>query len=154
MGVHCLPDSGSLDLQSHVSVGSWNSENGPGLVVLMEGHNHVVYTQEEGSGTRLIIDHQSFVFPAAVDPSVLKAEVAGKLMRYLVREGDAVEIGTPVAELEVMSPSAPISSAFGRRRESFFWWGKRRMAGESVQCQSDLGGGLGWCVMGVPTNLR
>lgn len=73
-----------------------------GRLLLVDGHSHVAYLREEALYTRLILDGKTCVFPKATDPTQIKSHVNGKLVRYLVKEGDKVSVKSPVAELEAM----------------------------------------------------
>lgn len=73
-----------------------------GLLVLADGRSHVCYARDEPAGTRLSIDGKTCLFPNEYDPTTLRSSVSGKLVRYLVSDGDHVDREQAYAELEVM----------------------------------------------------
>ena len=60
-----------------------------------------MHSEEEALGTRLQIDGLTCLLANETDPSQLLAVSPGKLMRYLVADGDHVSEGQPIAEIEV-----------------------------------------------------
>ena len=57
---------------------------------------------EEPLGLRLVLDGQTFLLPNQNDPSELRTDVTGKLIRFLKKDGDTVAQGQPYAEVESM----------------------------------------------------
>jgi biotin carboxylase/acetyl-CoA carboxylase carboxyltransferase component/biotin carboxyl carrier protein len=91
------------DLQSEPSVLADVQALADGAVlVLLDGRSHVCYAREEPAGMRLTIDGKTCLFPKEYDPATLTSSVSGKLVRFLVADGDHVEQERPYAELEVM----------------------------------------------------
>jgi acetyl-CoA carboxylase/biotin carboxylase 1 len=76
--------------------------NDGGLLIQLDGVSHVVHAEEEPSGTRLTIDTSTCLLSNEHDPSQLKALSTGKLIRYLVEDGDHLESNAAYAEIEVM----------------------------------------------------
>jgi biotin carboxylase/acetyl-CoA carboxylase carboxyltransferase component/biotin carboxyl carrier protein len=72
------------------------------VLVLLDGRSHVCYAREEAGGMRLTIDGKTCLFPKEYDPATLTSNVSGKLVRFLINDGDHIEQETPFAELEVM----------------------------------------------------
>jgi acetyl-CoA carboxylase/biotin carboxylase 1 len=79
-----------------------------GCLVVVGGRSYVVYTQVEPSGTRLSINGTTVSFTRDYDPSRLDADVAGKLTRCLVADGDHIKAGEAYAEIEVMKMCMPL----------------------------------------------
>ena len=75
-------------------------------VVQVDGHSHVVHSEEESMGTRLMIDSLTCLLANETDPSKLQAISPGKLMKILVPDGAHVILDQPFAEIEVSSASA------------------------------------------------
>ncbi|KAG2305142.1 hypothetical protein Bca52824_033793 [Brassica carinata] len=71
---------------------------------------HVIYAEEETSGTRLLIDGKTCLLQNEHDPSKLMAETPCKLLRYLVSDGSSIDADTPYAEVEVMKMCMPLLS--------------------------------------------
>ena len=65
-----------------------------------------MHSEEEAIGTRLQIDGLTCLLANETDPSQLLAVSPGKLMRYLVADGDHVAEGQAIAEIEV-HPAVP-----------------------------------------------
>ena len=66
------------------------------------GVSHVAYTHIDATGFRLELDGATFLFETEYDPTRLRAEMAGKLARWLVDDGAKVAKGAAYAEVEVM----------------------------------------------------
>ena len=91
--------------------------NDGGLLIQLDGTSHVVHSEEEPSGTRLLIGSSTCMLSSENDPSQLKCLTSGKLIRYLVEDGAHVPANGAYAEIEVMkmvmevtTPSAGIIS--------------------------------------------
>jgi len=72
------------------------------LFVSYGKENHRVFAREEPLGLRMILDGVTVLLPTVYDPSELRSDITGKLVRYLVEDGAQVEAGTPFAEAEAM----------------------------------------------------
>lgn len=79
-------------------------------LVMIDGRSHVCYAREEPAGLRLSIDGKTCIFPKEYDPTSLTSSVSGKLIRFLVENGDHVEKGQPFVELEVMKMYLTLSA--------------------------------------------
>ncbi|KAK9799384.1 hypothetical protein WJX73_008409 [Symbiochloris irregularis] len=89
--------------------------NDGGLLVQVDGHSHVVHSEEESGGTRLMIDSLHCLLSNESDPSRLLATSPGKLMKCLLEDGDKIAADQPYAEIEVMKMiMVLISPAAGR----------------------------------------
>ena len=73
-----------------------------GLLIMLNGKKYVIYGKEFSNGLRLIIDGKTCVFQKEYDPTILKADMQGKLVRYLVADGSHIEKGQAYCEVEVM----------------------------------------------------
>ncbi|KAF6253758.1 carboxyl transferase domain-containing protein [Scenedesmus sp. NREL 46B-D3] len=73
-----------------------------GFLLQVDGESHVLHTEEEAMGTRLVIDNLSCLIAKETDPSRLVAQSPGKLVRQLVANGEHVEQGQRFAVVEVM----------------------------------------------------
>ncbi|KAH9617543.1 hypothetical protein KSS87_000856 [Heliosperma pusillum] len=81
-----------------------------GLLMQLDGKSHIVYAEEEASGTRLLIDGKACLLQNDHDPSKLMAETPCKLLRYLVADGSHIDADTAYAEVEVMKMCMPLIS--------------------------------------------
>lgn len=59
------------------------------------------------SSYRITIGNKTCVFEKENDPTVLRAPSAGKLIQYMVEDGDHIEAGGSYAEIEVTAELAP-----------------------------------------------
>jgi len=66
------------------------------------GSARKLYGQEEPLGLRLVLDGQTVILPNVFDPSELRSDVTGKVVRYLFEEGEEAPAGAPFVELEAM----------------------------------------------------
>ena len=73
-----------------------------GILVQLNGSSFCSYLQETMQNYRVTVNNQTAIFDKENDPSVLQAPSAGKLITYLVGDGDDIAAGTAYAELEVM----------------------------------------------------
>lgn len=72
------------------------------LFVSYGRESHRVFAREEPLGLRMVLDGVTVLLPTVYDPSELRSDITGKLVRYLVEDGAQVEAGTPFAEAEAM----------------------------------------------------
>ena len=82
-----------------------------GYLIDLSGHSHVVYLTSKGDtagGMKLNIGGRSIVFSPDYDPSSLRTDVAGKLVKKLVPDGAHVKKGEPYGEIEVMKMFMPL----------------------------------------------
>lgn len=61
-----------------------------------------VYGQEEPLGLRMIVDGKTIMLPNVFDPSELRSDVTGKVVRFLYQDGEEVPANTPYVECEAM----------------------------------------------------
>ncbi|CAK9093363.1 Acetyl-CoA carboxylase 2 (ACC-beta) [Durusdinium trenchii] len=67
--------------------------------------------QEEALGLRLIIGSQTTMVPNVYDPSELRSDVNGKVVRYLHDEGTEIAAGDAYIELEAMKMIMALKSS-------------------------------------------
>jgi len=72
------------------------------LLMRYGGSTHKVMALEEPLGLRLTLDGQTLIVPTVFDPSELRSDITGKIVRFLHNEGDTVEKGEPYVEVEAM----------------------------------------------------
>lgn len=73
-----------------------------GRLIVVGGNSFATYMREEVDKYRITIDGKTSVFEKENDPSLLRTNSPGKLVRYLVDNGEHVRAGAPYAEIEVM----------------------------------------------------
>ena len=79
-----------------------------GLLVQIDGSSYAVYAEEEPAGTRLLVDGRTCIFTNEHDPSELRAQTPGKLMRRLVDDDAHISANEAFAEVEVMKMCMPL----------------------------------------------
>lgn len=82
-----------------------------GYLIDIEGNSHVAYQTSKGdvaTGMRLNTGGKNIAFSPDYDPSSLRTDVAGKLVKKLVPNGAHVKKGSPYAEIEVMKMFMPL----------------------------------------------
>mmetsp|Transcript_1644 Transcript_1644/g.3791 ORF Transcript_1644/g.3791 Transcript_1644/m.3791 type:complete len:2007 (+) Transcript_1644:63-6083(+) len=82
-----------------------------GYLIDIGGKSQVAYQTSKGdaaSGMRLNINGKSIAFSPDYDPSCLRTDVAGKLVKKLVPNGAHVKKGSAYAEIEVMKMFMPL----------------------------------------------
>ena len=72
-----------------------------------------MYAKEEPLGLRMVLDGVTVLLPTIYDPSELRSDITGKLVRYLVDDGAEVEAGKPFAEAEAMKMIIQLKAAEG-----------------------------------------
>merc|ERR1719402_374754 len=75
------------------------------LLLSIDGHSHTTYMHEEAEGYRVVVGHQTVMFEKENDPSILRATSPGKLIKYLVEDGEHVSRGQEYCIIEVMKMS-------------------------------------------------
>jgi acetyl-CoA carboxylase / biotin carboxylase 1 len=82
-----------------------------GYLIEIGGQNHVGYMTRRGdiaTGMRINVAGANVAFSPDYDPTSLRTDVAGKLVKRLVPDGSHVKKGEPYAEIEVMKMFMPL----------------------------------------------
>jgi acetyl-CoA carboxylase/biotin carboxylase 1 len=79
-----------------------------GLLVAVGGKSHSIYWKEEVAATRLSVDGKTCLLETEDDPTQLRTPSPGKLVKYLVEDGEHIQAGQPYAEVEVMKMCMPL----------------------------------------------
>ena len=66
-----------------------------GLLLVLGSRSHTAYAKDVSAGLRMVIDGKTCLFPKEYDPSHLRAEMAGKLTRFLAEDGATLKAGDP-----------------------------------------------------------
>lgn len=88
----------------------WRTLADGAKLVVLDGRSHVCYAREEPAGLRLLIDGQTCLYPKEYDPTTLASSVSGKLVRFLVQDGEHIAMGQQYVELEVMKMYLSLSA--------------------------------------------
>jgi len=83
------------------------------LLATFGGLTHRLSAQEEPLGMRLELDGKVVLIPTQFDPSELRSDVNGKVVRFLHEEGAEVEKGVPYIEVEAMKMVMPLLTTEG-----------------------------------------
>jgi acetyl-CoA carboxylase / biotin carboxylase 1 len=80
------------------------------LLATYGGETHRIFGMTEPLGLRLVLDGVTVLMPTIFDPSELRADVTGKVVRYLQDNGAEVKAGEPFVEVEAMKMIMPIKA--------------------------------------------
>ena len=72
------------------------------LLCQIGADNFQLYGQEEPLGLRMRINGATVLLPTVFNPSELRSDVTGKVVRFLQQDGDQVEKDEPYVEVEAM----------------------------------------------------
>ncbi|CAN6604237.1 acetyl-CoA carboxylase [Trichomonascus vanleenenianus] len=92
---------------SKVEVGVRALSDG-GLLVALDAKSHNVYWKDEVGATRISVDSKTCLLEAENDPTQLRTPSPGKLVKFLVEDGESIKAGQPYAEVEVMKMYMPL----------------------------------------------
>jgi acetyl-CoA carboxylase/biotin carboxylase 1 len=81
-----------------------------GYLLNVGGRTHLVYSQVESGGLRMILDGHTCMFTPEYDPTKFSSTVAGKIARLLVEDGSHVNAGEAFVEIEVMKMYMPFKA--------------------------------------------
>ena len=79
-----------------------------GLKVLLDGRAYLVHSEDTKVGMRIHINGVPCFFPDDFDATKLVAQGPGKLLKFLVADGERVEQNQPYCEIEVMKTVMPL----------------------------------------------
>jgi len=96
------PDAMALKINDQTIDVKFREQADGSLYVAYGDESHQIFGKEEPLGLRMVLDGVTVVMPTLYDPSELRSDVSGKLVRYTVEEGGRVEAGQPFAEAEAM----------------------------------------------------
>merc|ERR1719469_1647008 len=82
-----------------------------GLIAKFGGETHRIFGMEEPLGLRLVLDSVTILMPTIFDPSELRTDVTGKVVRYLQENGADVVNGEPYVEVEAMKMIMPVKAS-------------------------------------------
>ena len=72
------------------------------LLCSINGETYKLFGQEEALGLRMRINGVTVMIPTIYNPSELRSDVTGKVVRYLQQDGDTVNQDEPYVEVEAM----------------------------------------------------
>ncbi|EGD82369.1 acetyl-CoA carboxylase [Salpingoeca rosetta] len=71
-------------------------------LIRFNGESYVTYVKEDVTNYRIVVGGQTCIFDKEDDPSIVRTTSTGKLLKYLVADGTAVQAGDAIAQVEVM----------------------------------------------------
>ncbi|CAN0373475.1 unnamed protein product, partial [Ectocarpus sp. 12 AP-2014] len=80
------------------------------LIANFQGTSRLIFGQEEAMGLRLQLDGKTVVLPNIFDPSELRSDITGKVVRFLQEDGADVASGEPFVEVEAMKMIMPLKA--------------------------------------------
>lgn len=87
------------------------TENAEGsLIARFGGETHRIFGMTEPLGLRLVVDGNTVLMPTIFDPSELRTDVTGKVVRFLQESGGEVKAGQPYVEVEAMKMIMPLKA--------------------------------------------
>ena len=96
------PDAMTLSINGQTIEVKFREQADGSLYVAYGDESHQLYAKEEALGLRMVLDGVTVLLPTLYDPSEFRSDVTGKLIRYLVEEGQEIKAGEPFAEAEAM----------------------------------------------------
>jgi acetyl-CoA carboxylase/biotin carboxylase 1 len=80
------------------------------ILATFGGETHRIDGMDEPLGLRLVLDGNTILMPTIFDPSELRTDVTGKVVRFLQDNGGSVEAGQPFVEVEAMKMIMPLKA--------------------------------------------
>uniref|UniRef100_A0A7S4ATP2 Acetyl-CoA carboxylase n=1 Tax=Pseudo-nitzschia australis TaxID=44445 RepID=A0A7S4ATP2_9STRA len=80
------------------------------LLAVFGGEIHRIFGMEEPLGLRLVLDGVTILMPTIFDPSEMRTDVTGKVVRYLQDNGGEVNEGEAFVEVEAMKMIMPLKA--------------------------------------------
>jgi acetyl-CoA carboxylase/biotin carboxylase 1 len=91
-----------LSINGQVVVVSVREQADNSLLCSLNGDPYQLFGQEEPLGLRMRINGVTIMIPTVYNPSELRSDVTGKIVRFLQQDGESVEKGAPYVEVEAM----------------------------------------------------
>jgi len=96
------PDTMVLSINNQQIEVRYREQADGSLYVAYGVESHQLFAKEEALGLRMVLDGVTVLLPTLYDPSELRSDVTGKLVRYTVEDGASVKVGETFAEAEAM----------------------------------------------------
>ena len=96
------PDRYTMTINGKATEIKYREQPDGSILASFGGSVRKVYGQEEPLGLRMIIDGSTIMLPNVFDPSELRSDVTGKVVRFLTEDGGSVKAGQPYVECEAM----------------------------------------------------
>ena len=104
------PNIYSLNINGQVIVARVREQPDKSLLCSIGNENYQLFGQDEALGLRMKINGATVMIPTVYNPSELRSDVTGKVVRFLQQDGDTVEKDQPFVEVEAMKMIMAIKS--------------------------------------------
>ena len=104
------PNMYSLNINGQVIVARVREQPDKSLLCSIGNENYQLFGQDEALGLRMKINGATVMIPTVYNPSELRSDVTGKVVRFLQQDGDTVEKDQPFVEVEAMKMIMAIKS--------------------------------------------
>merc|ERR1719453_113377 len=91
-----------LTINDQVIIASVREQADKSLLCSLNGEPFQLFGQEEALGLRMRINGVTMMIPTVYNPSELRSDVTGKIVRYLQQDGENVDKDEPFVEVEAM----------------------------------------------------
>eukprot|EP00746_Dinoflagellata_sp_MGD_P159400 gnl/MRDRNA2_/MRDRNA2_86689_c0_seq3.p1 gnl/MRDRNA2_/MRDRNA2_86689_c0~~gnl/MRDRNA2_/MRDRNA2_86689_c0_seq3.p1 ORF type:complete len:2179 (+),score=470.07 gnl/MRDRNA2_/MRDRNA2_86689_c0_seq3:114-6650(+) len=91
-----------LKINDQVITAAVREQSDASLLCYLNGEPYQLFGQEEALGLRMRINGVTVMIPTVYNPSELRSDVTGKIVRFLQQDGESVEKGQPYVEVEAM----------------------------------------------------
>jgi acetyl-CoA carboxylase/biotin carboxylase 1 len=91
-----------LSINGQVFVTSVREQPDQSLLCSVNGQSYQLFGQEEALGLRMRINGTTIMIPTVYNPSELRSDVTGKIVRFLQQDGEMVGKGEAFVEVEAM----------------------------------------------------
>jgi len=96
------PNIYSLNINDQEVVARVREQPDNSLLCSVGKDNYQLFGQDEALGLRMKINGATVMIPTIYNPSELRSDVTGKIVRFLHQDGETVEKGKPYVEVEAM----------------------------------------------------
>ena len=104
------PNIYSLNINGQVVVARVREQPDSSLLCSIGNDNYQLFGQDEALGLRMKINGATVMIPTVYNPSELRSDVTGKVVRFLQQDGENVEKDQPYVEVEAMKMIMAIKS--------------------------------------------
>jgi len=108
--IRTSPDSYGIVCNGKTVEASVRLQPDGSLIARFGGQTRTMYGQEEPLGLRLRLDGKTILLPTVYDPSELRSDLTGKIVRFLQENGGPVQAGQPFVEVEAMKMIMPLKA--------------------------------------------
>ena len=96
------PSGFSISINDQVIEVKIREQPDKSLLCAIGGENYQLFGKEEPLGLRMKINGATVLLPTVFNPSELRSDVTGKVVRFLQQDGEQVEKDQPYVEVEAM----------------------------------------------------